>query len=105
MVSVSIDTDSVAANAAEWRDYAGQLVQHGTHPVSPAQLDALLGDVYAPYVDAKVAEHQARQAAYGRVAASAQAHADNLDNTVQVFTAADQDAGQRLAALGTEVQG
>lgn len=102
MPDISLDTDSAAASAAQWRDYAEQLERHGQHQHVPAEaLPALLGDVYADYTDAKIGEYQARTAAYSRVAQQARAHAAKLENTSAQFTAADQESGQRLAALGT----
>jgi hypothetical protein len=102
MPDISLDTDSAAASAAQWRYYAEQLEQHGQHQhVPPESLPSLLGDVYADYTAAKIAEYEARTAAYSRVAEQARAHAAKLENTRAQFTAADEESGQRLAALGT----
>jgi hypothetical protein len=102
MPDISLDTDSAAASAARWRDYAEQLERHGQRQQVPAEsLPSLLGDVYADYTDAKIAEYEARTAAYGRVAQQARAHAAKLENTRAQFTAADEESGQRFAALGT----
>ena len=100
MSEISLETDSAAASAADWREYADVIEGHGQHQHVPIEeLPALLGDVYADYTDAKAAEYEARTAAYQRVAAQARAHADKLDITRQDFTAADEESGQRISQI------
>lgn len=94
---ISLDTDAAAATAAEWRGYADQVEQHGSHQHVPLdQLNSALGDIYGEYVEAKAGEYAARRAAYQRVAAHARGHADRLDRTRQIITSTDDEHATRI---------
>ncbi len=100
MSDISLDTDAAAADAAAWREYADLVEQQGRTPHVPIeQLRAALGDVYAPYLEAKAAEYDQRQEAFSRVAAHARGHADKLLNTRHNLTTADDDSAARIAAV------
>lgn len=97
---ISLDTDAAAATAAEWRGYADQVEQHGSHRHVPVeQLNAALGDVYEEFVAAKGEEYQARQAAYQRVANRARGHADRLEGTRRIFTNIDDEQATRVSGV------
>lgn len=106
MTDVSLDTDAAAASAAQWHEYADIIEQQGQRQHVPlGELPSLLGDVYGEYTDAKAAEYEARQAAYGRVAAQAREHARKLETTRQTFIAADEESGQRVIAVAGDTSG
>ncbi|MGV7303120.1 hypothetical protein PJK45_24100 [Mycobacterium kansasii] len=94
---ISLDTDAVAATAAEWRGYADQVERHGSHRHVPLdQLSTALGDAYGEFVQAKREEYDARQAAYRRVANRARGHADRLEGTRQILTSTDDEQATRI---------
>lgn len=98
--NISLDPAEAAARAAEWREYADLVERQGRAPQVPIeQLRAALGDVYAPYLDAKAAEYEQREAAYSRVAAQARSHADKLLNTRSNLTSTDDENAARIAAV------
>jgi hypothetical protein len=98
--TVSIDTDAAAAAAAEWRDYAERVEQHGNHHHVPLeQLRSALGDIYGDYVQAKAGEYEARQAAYQRLAGRARGHAARLEGTAHILTSADEDSAKRISGV------
>lgn len=98
--SISLDGDAAARSAAEWRAYGEQVEQHGQrHHMSIEQLQALVGDTYAPFVAAKREELAAREAAYARVAAHARGHADRLANTRSIFANADDESAARITGV------
>ena len=100
MGEITIETESQAATAAAWRDYAEQLERHGqVQHVPLGELPALLGDIYGEYTEAKAAEYEARTAAYQRVATQAREHARKLDNTRTTFEQGDEDSGQRITQV------
>jgi hypothetical protein len=87
---ISLDTDEAAAAVASWRAYSDRVELHGaTDPSVIAQLRLTLGDTYADFVDAKVAELEQRAGAYRRVAAQSRLHADKLERTSTQFEAVD----------------
>lgn len=97
---ISLNFDAAAATAAQWREYADLVERHGaTQHVAPQELRGLLGEIYAPYIDAKQTELDARMAAYQRVAANARRHADKLENTRQGFMNQDAESAQRIQNL------
>lgn len=94
---ISLDTEAAAATAAEWRGYAEQVEQHGSHRHVPLeQLSSALGEVYEDFVQAKGEEYQARQAAYQRVANHARGHADRLEGTRRILTNTDDEQASRI---------
>ena len=98
--SISLDTDAAAQSVAAWRDYGDQVEAHGQHHhMTLEELRAAVGDTYAPYVQAKQAEMQAREAAYQRVAAHARGVADRLNNTITDFEATDDESAARINAV------
>ncbi len=99
---ITLDTDSAALSSSQWRAYAQQLEEYGTHePIPREALSDALGDIYSEYIDAKAAEYDARAAAYQRVAAQARAHADKLDNTRNTFTNADEEHAALIEATAS----
>jgi len=87
---ISNDPDNSTAVANAYNRYAEQLEQHGAvDPHVLAQLDTL-GDVYAPYKDAKLQELTARADAHSRVANHARRLASRLEATAQAFIAQDE---------------
>lgn len=97
--NISLDPAEAAARAAEWREYADLVESRGRTPHVPIeQLRASLGDVYAPYLDAKAAEYEQREAAYLRVAQQARSHADKLLNTSNNLTSTDDENAAHIAA-------
>ena len=101
---ISLDTDAAAATAAEWRGYAEQVEQHGSHQhVSLDQLRSALGDIYGPYVQAKGEEYEARRAAYQRVAEHARGHAGRLEGTRRIFTNTDDEHANRISRVAAAV--
>jgi hypothetical protein len=100
---VSLDPAEAQAAIVAWRTYAEQLQGHGAQdPALLARLRAMLGDTYAEFIDAKVVEQQARQAAYERMAAQARAHADKLENTRNNFRRGDDDVEERFNRIATD---
>ncbi|GAB7144182.1 hypothetical protein [Mycobacterium riyadhense] len=94
---ISLDTEAAAATAAEWRGYADQLEQHGSHRHVPLdQLSTALGDVYGNFVQAKGDEYHARHAAYQRVADRARGHAERLEGTRRILTSTDDEQATRI---------
>jgi hypothetical protein len=99
MEPISLDTDAAAATAGEWRGYADQVEQHGSHQHVPLdQLRGAVGDAYGDYVEAKAGEYEARSAAYQRVATRARGHADRLDGTRQILTNTDDEHALRITS-------
>ncbi|MBN3458402.1 hypothetical protein JNN96_30640 [Mycobacterium sp. DSM 3803] len=97
---VSLDLDEAAVLAQKWREYADSVEARGrTQHVPLNELTAMVGDVYAPYTDAKAREYEARQAAYQRVAEHSRQHADKLDATKIRFDAEDLEGSQRVARV------
>lgn len=97
---ISLDTDAAAQAVAAWRDYGDQVEAHGRHHrMTLEELRAAVGDTYAPYVQAKQAEMQAREAAYQRVAGHARGLADRLNNTITTFEATDDENKTRINAV------
>lgn len=98
--SISLDSDAAAQAAAEWRAYGDAVEAHGQrHHMTLEQLQATVGDTYAPFVAAKHAEMQARQAAYQRVAEHARGHAQRLSNTRTNFANADDESAARINSV------
>ena len=98
--SISLDGDAAAQAAAEWRDYGDQVEAHGRrHHMTLEQLQATVGDTYAPFVAAKHAEMQAREAAYQRVAEHARGHAARLSNTTTTFVNTDDESAARINSI------
>jgi hypothetical protein len=98
--TISVDTDAAAATAAEWREYADRVEQHGSrHHVGIDELGSALGPVYTEYVQAKTGEQAARRAAYHRVAERARAHADHLEGTRRILTSTDDDSALRIDSV------
>lgn len=106
---ITLDTEAAQQAVQAWRDYGDQVKAHGQqHHMNLDELRTTVGDAYSPYVDAKQAELQARQAAYARVAANAHGHAQRLSNTATIFTTTDEDSAARMHAIladGTESVG
>lgn len=97
---VSLDLDEAAVLAQKWREYADSVEARGrTQHVPLNELTAMVGNVYAPYTDAKAREYEARQAAYQRVAEHSRQHADKLDATKIRFDAEDLEGSQRVARV------
>ena len=89
---ISLETEAAAAAAANWRGYADQAEEHGSHQHVPVdELGRALGDVYGEYVETKAGEYEARRLAYQRVAARARGHADRLDGTRKIFSDNDEE--------------
>ena len=100
MTDITLDPAAAAATADQWREYADQVEQHGQRQHVPiGELPSLLGDVYGEYVEAKIGEYQARQAAYQRVATQAREHARKLETTRQTFVVGDEDCAQRIGQI------
>lgn len=60
--SISLDSDAAAQAAADWAAYGDAVEAHGRrHHMTLEQLQATVGDTYAPFVAAKHAEMQARK--------------------------------------------
>ena len=98
--SISLDTGAAAQAAAEWAAYGDAVEAHGRqHHMTLEQLQATVGDTYAPFVAAKHAEMQAREAAYQRVAEHARGHARRLGNTRTIFTTTDDDSAARITSV------
>ncbi|VAZ69659.1 hypothetical protein LAUMK40_05822 [Mycobacterium kansasii] len=98
--SISLDIDAAAQAAAEWAAYGDAVEAHGQrHHMTLAQLQATVGDTYAPFVAAKHAEMQAREAAYQRVAEHARGHARRLSNTRAIFTNTDDESAARINSV------
>jgi hypothetical protein len=87
---ISMDPDETTATANAWRRYADQIEQYGA--INPSVVEQLntLGDIYAPYVEAKQRELTERAGAHSRVAIHARLHAARLEATRQAFI--EQDA-------------
>lgn len=97
---ITLDTEATHQAVQAWRDYGDQVQAHGQkHHMNLDELRETVGDAYSPYVDAKQAELQARQAAYARVAANAHGHAQRLSNTATIFEATDDDSAARMHAI------
>ncbi|QIV79944.1 hypothetical protein [Mycolicibacterium frederiksbergense] len=95
--SISLDSDAAAQAAAAWRNYGDLVEAHGRQQhMTLEQLQATVGDTYAPFVAAKHAEMQERQAAYQRVAEHARGHAERLSNTRTNFNNADDESAARI---------
>ena len=100
---VSLDPEEADAAITRWRAYAQDLQRHGAQdPALVAHLHAALGDTYAEFIDMKVVEQQARQAAYARVAAQADAHADKLATTRANLASGDEDVAARFGTLAAD---
>lgn len=98
--SISLDGDAAAQAAADWRAYGDLVEAHGRqHHMTLEQLQATVGDTYAPFVAAKHAEMQAREAAYQRVAEHARGHAQRLMNTRTNFANADDESAARISGV------
>jgi hypothetical protein len=93
---ISMDPDETTATANAWRQYADQIEQHGA--VDPSVVEQLntLGDIYAPYVEAKQRELSERAGAHQRVANHARLHASRLEATRQAFIEQDAAAAASL---------
>lgn len=97
---ISLDIDAATQAVAAWRDYGDQVEAHGRrHPMTLDELRAAVGDTYAPFVQAKHAEMQAREAAYQRVAGHARGLADHLNNTITAFEGTDEENKTRINAV------
>lgn len=97
---ITLDSDAAAQAVAAWREYGDQVEAHGLrHHMTLEEIRAAVGDTYAPYVQAKQAEIQAREAAYGRVATHARGHADRLNNTITLLNNADDDSAARINGI------
>jgi hypothetical protein len=98
--SISLDGDAAAQAAADWRAYGDEVEAHGRrHHMTLEQLQATVGDTYAPFVAAKHAEMQAREAAYQRVAEHARGHAQRLSNTRTNFANADDESAAQINSV------
>lgn len=97
---ITLDSDAAAQAVAAWRQYGDQVEAHGQrHHMTLEELQAAVGDTYAPYVQAKQAEMHAREAAYQRVAAHARGHADRLNNTIIAFNTTDDESAARISGV------
>jgi hypothetical protein len=98
--SISLDGDAAAQAAADWRAYGDQVEAHGRrHHMTLEQLQATVGDTYAPFVAAKHAEMQAREAAYQRAAEHARGHAQRLSNTRTNFANVDDESAAKINSV------
>ena len=98
--SISLDSDAAAQAAADWAAYGDAVEAHGRrHHMTLEQLQATVGETYAPFVAAKHAEMQAREAAYQRVAEHARGHAQRLSNTRTNFINADDESATRISSV------
>jgi len=97
---ITLDTEAAQQAVLAWRDYGDQVRAHGqNHHMTLDELRATVGDAYSPYVDAKQAELQARQAAYARAADIAHGHAQRLSNTATIFETTDDESAARITGL------
>lgn len=95
--SISLDSAAAAQAAADWSAYGDAVEAHGRrHHMTLEELQATVGDTYAPFVAAKHAEMQAREAAYQRVAEHARGHAQRLSNTRTNFANADDESAAQI---------
>jgi uncharacterized membrane protein len=100
---ISQNPEQNASAAGAYRQYADEIEQYGAvDPSVTAQLNTL-GDLYAEYKEAKVAELNARAGAHSRVANHARAIADKLDTTSQRFLEQDQENAARIAQSTNEI--
>jgi len=94
---ISLDGEAAKQAVQEWHAYADKVQAHGqNHHMTLEEISAAVGDTYAPFVAAKRAEMQAREAAYARAAATARGHAQRLSNTATIFETTDDDAAARI---------
>lgn len=97
---ISLDIDVARQAANEWRDYGDEVAKHGQRQhMSLDDLRATVGDTYAPYIEAKQAELDARRAAYERTSAQAHGHADRLTATAANFQNADDESAATIRGL------
>lgn len=98
--SISLDGDAAAKAAADWRAYGDQVEAHGRrHHMTLEQLKATVGDTYSPFVAAKLAEMQARESAYQRVAEHARGHAQRLSNSRTNFNNTDDESAAQINSV------
>lgn len=94
---ISLDGDAARQAVQQWHDYAEQVKAYGgQHHMSIEEIRASVGDTYAPFVEAKQAEMEAREAAYARMSAQARGHAERLSNTVTIFETTDEDSVSKI---------
>ncbi|MCH9737041.1 MAG: hypothetical protein K0U78_21230 [Actinomycetia bacterium] len=100
MTEISLETAAAAAKADEFDAYAEQLeaYERGTR-VDVEALRAQLGEIYAPYVEAKLNESIARAQGYASAAADARAQAVKLRGHKFGFETSDEDAARAIAAV------
>jgi hypothetical protein len=96
---ISMDVDETTANANAWRQYADEIEQYGA--INPSVVEQLntLGDIYAPYVEAKQRELAERASAHQRVANHARLHAARLEATRQAFIEQDEAGAVSLNSV------
>jgi len=94
---IALDSEAAKQAVQEWHDYANQVQEHGQkHHMTLEEIRTAVGDTYAPFVAAKQAEMEAREAAYARAAANARGHAQRLSNTATIFETTDDESAARM---------
>lgn len=94
---ISLDTEAAKQAVNDWHDYANEVAAHGRrHHMSLEEIRASVGDTYAPFIEAKQAEMEAREAAYTRTSAKAHSQAEKLANTITIFETTDDDSASQI---------